>query len=684
MENSITNKISLLTVYDGSETARMIDRIIKKHQHRFSLEQVHSGYSAINTIKEKDFDCILLDNNLPDTSGIEIIEKIKKMNITIPVIIFTGENGEDFGPKAIKAGAFEYFSKPLVDVKNLFDFLLHSIQKSVLQKKNNEKRKKAKKITDDAEERFRDVIDSSPLMVLRFLPGDKTITFVNEGCCNYLNMDRIDILGESLMKFVPESDQKRFHDLLYSLSPEDPTGTYENYSFKNNEKRYLVWTVQGLFDHDSSIIEYQAIGGDWTDLKLAEEIEWFQSEWENFATTLRSIDDGIITTDTERKVVLVNRIAEEVTGWKQQDAIGMPVEKVFNVIYEDGVDVLNGSLDLEPILVACDGEKKHITFSYSEVNNKQGENIGDIIVFNDITDKKRMEKELYNQRVYLQSILDSQSNMIIVADKNEILHTNESFLDFFNYQKLDDFRKRYTCVTDVCIESEGYISKSKENHWIETVLNSHNLQNLMAFQPNGFDSPRIFSVHVSKLSIDEERYVIVFSDVTQLERRTQDLEKKATLDSLTKVYNRRKFNEILAQQIEAAKICETDLSLIFFDIDNFKKINDTYGHQVGDIILIMLTNAVKTSIRKTDLLARWGGEEFITLLPCTNLEDARKIAEKVRGRVEEINFDIVGTVTCSFGVTIFDSEENIDNFIERADKALYRAKENGRNRVETS
>ncbi len=154
----------------------------------------------------------------------------------------------------------------------------------------------------------------------------------------------------------------------------------------------------------------------------------------------------------------------------------------------------------------------------------------------------------------------------------------------------------------------------------------------------------------------------------------------ATIDPLTKVYNRLKFDEILQTEIERAKRYKTSFSLIMFDIDDFKKINDTFGHQVGDFILKEMARLVKKNIRATDFLARWGGEEFMVLAPHTNITCAEKLACKLKIVIENHDFKI-GKITASFGVTEYEEGDTPNSIIHRADEALYQAKNKGKNQV---
>jgi diguanylate cyclase (GGDEF)-like protein len=158
-------------------------------------------------------------------------------------------------------------------------------------------------------------------------------------------------------------------------------------------------------------------------------------------------------------------------------------------------------------------------------------------------------------------------------------------------------------------------------------------------------------------------------------------ERLAETDPLTKIYNRLKFDNIFISEILRAQRYETALSLIMFDIDNFKQINDNYGHHVGDEVLIETTKVVSGNIRETDIFARLGGEEFAILTPNTDMEYARKLSERLRAAIESAICKEMLTVTCSFGVAEFREGDTADTLSKRADKALYEAKKSGKNRV---
>ena len=164
------------------------------------------------------------------------------------------------------------------------------------------------------------------------------------------------------------------------------------------------------------------------------------------------------------------------------------------------------------------------------------------------------------------------------------------------------------------------------------------------------------------------------------------IRKLADYDALTNIYSRVKFNEMLPYYINRALQYNEKLSIILFDIDHFKMINDTYGHNIGDSVLKELTGVVKSiikdmNIRQNTIFSRWGGEEFVILVQFKTKEETYKLANYIRKEIDRYNFEIVKDVTCSFGVTDFRSSDTKIDMFHRVDNALYRAKRGGRNRV---
>ena len=199
----------------------------------------------------------------------------------------------------------------------------------------------------------------------------------------------------------------------------------------------------------------------------------------------------------------------------------------------------------------------------------------------------------------------------------------------------------------------------------------------------------------NKLSLQEISYLEELSNqsATTINRANvyAEILKHATLDALTGFYNRRQLEERIKQEISSSKRQKTPLCAIMTDIDFFKRVNDTYGHAVGDLVLKTVSKVMRSQLREYDIAGRYGGEEFAVLLPFTKIEEARMVAERLRKSIEDKVIDISKInpeanekeirVTISLGVYEFKPEDKEEDLLKNADRALYKAKESGRNRV---
>ncbi len=162
----------------------------------------------------------------------------------------------------------------------------------------------------------------------------------------------------------------------------------------------------------------------------------------------------------------------------------------------------------------------------------------------------------------------------------------------------------------------------------------------------------------------------------------EQLKHLAVTDKLTGLYNRTKLDEIMKEELNRAKRYHHTFGLVLMDFDNFKHINDSYGHQVGDEVLIEISTLITNHLRSSDKVVRWGGEEFIIIYLDVTHDEMQNLAEGLRQKIENHRFKTVGTCTASLGVTLYQDNDTIDTIIHRADQALYKAKTNGKNRIE--
>lgn len=170
----------------------------------------------------------------------------------------------------------------------------------------------------------------------------------------------------------------------------------------------------------------------------------------------------------------------------------------------------------------------------------------------------------------------------------------------------------------------------------------------------------------------------------QLKKFNYRLRHLSITDKLTNIYNRMKLDQQLDETFHLARRYKHEFSIILIDIDHFKRINDEYGHLIGDYALKALAQILSSNIRSVDTLGRWGGEEFLIICPEQTVDGGRLMAEKLRMIVAQHEFDYFTHLSCSFGVAAFAKDQTVDGLLKRADRALYKAKNQGRNQVSTT
>lgn len=288
------------------------------------------------------------------------------------------------------------------------------------------------------------------------------------------------------------------------------------------------------------------------------------------------------------------------------------------------------------------------------------------------------QKKIENKNRFINQVLDNICQFVMIVKDGEVAYMNLQFLTYVGSPDIEAFKVRGGFKNILVVKEDSFYKDKTLQQWVEEVLHNKEHQYVVYMQTDrGVNS---FIARASQTN-NEDGILVTFSDVTDLEREKEHFTELATTDPLTGIYNRKKFNDELEKEIERVKRYRTKLSLIFFDIDHFKRVNDTYGHPVGDTVIQTIAKIVSADTRKGDIFARYGGEEFVILVPENDDGGAFALAEKLRAKIEAHNFSGVGRVTCSFGVADYKEGKDGADLIKRADKALYTAKNSGRNCV---
>jgi len=300
---------------------------------------------------------------------------------------------------------------------------------------------------------------------------------------------------------------------------------------------------------------------------------------------------------------------------------------------------------------------------------------GFIWVIQDISDYERLEAD---QRLLARVFESSQA--IMITDANEIIErVNPAFTRITGYSPEQAIGRTPRILKSGRHGSAFYAgifqALRQEGHWEGEVWNR---------RANG----EIFPVWqtISRVQDDSgqvtQHYIALFRDISEQKRLEAELEYQATFDRLTGAYNRQGTESYLERELERSRRHDHAMSLAMLDVDLFKEVNDRHGHDVGDRVLKGVIRRTLETVRETDLVGRWGGEEFLLVLPETDAEAAARLAERVRRTVGEEAYEGVGRISVSLGVAELAPGETIEALVKRADEALYRAKQGGRDRVD--
>ena len=294
---------------------------------------------------------------------------------------------------------------------------------------------------------------------------------------------------------------------------------------------------------------------------------------------------------------------------------------------------------------------------------------------------ERAAQELKKSQEQLQLLfqaIEQMHEMVQITDTDgNIIYVNPAAEKATQYSK-----EELIGTNNRLLKSGEHSNKFYKKFW-KNILSGEIYQNV--FVNKRKDGSLYYDEKIISPLKDEDgnihHFVSTSRDITQRISLEKKLQKLATRDSLTGAYNRYKMATLIEEEIKRAKRYGENFSLLMLDIDKFKNVNDTYGHDVGDYILQELSRIVLKTIRKTDSFGRWGGEEFMLLAPHTNAEQAVELAQKIRKNIEEHSFMHVKKVTLSIGVTQYKKDEKEKALLKRVDQALYEAKANGRNQV---
>lgn len=401
--------------------------------------------------------------------------------------------------------------------------------------------------------------------------------------------------------------------------------------------------------------------------------------------------------DPMGRVVLWNKAAEEISGYQRDEVLGS--DEIWPWLYPDDDDRARIRARAEEILrdegevvgyetriTTKDGSQRRISWNSRSLRNEDGEIVGSIAIGQDVTDIREAETTIRQHERQLSTLMDNLPGMA--------------------YRCLYDEYWTMLFVSSGCRDLTGYEPDELVNNarvsFVELITEDANERNLKTVE-SAIGNAEPFSLEYAIVRKDGQRIWVwergravedngdlvlegIILDISDRKALEEELSELATLDPLTGLYNRREMSRLLDEEVARAKRYDRALSLLWIDFDHFKAINDDYGHAAGDSVLKATSTLLADSVRSVDMIGRFGGEEFVILLPEMDRNEASETAERLRSLISETPQPLgdgrTVPLTISIGVSVFPGNGADSGMLcAAADKAMYQAKSNGRNQV---
>jgi len=289
------------------------------------------------------------------------------------------------------------------------------------------------------------------------------------------------------------------------------------------------------------------------------------------------------------------------------------------------------------------------------------------------------DKEVKEGRALFEALFQMIPDPVIITtlEEGKLVAYNDAFASFFR-DKEKITLDQGTDSVDLYFEldkRELLVEKLKRNGFCENIEMEIAGADKMA-------EPYLCLVSCRLFKMAEKPYILcLIRDTSEIKKLEKEIRQSAITDKLTQVYNRLRMDEILEMEMDRSERTKRPFAVMMIDIDAFKTVNDTYGNRIGDAVIVECANIIKANIRSTDSVGRWSGGEFLVLLPETDQNGARVLAEKLRALIADYQFTNIGRLTASFGISAFKKDLLSAGIISRTDAAVRKAKENGGNQI---
>jgi len=416
---------------------------------------------------------------------------------------------------------------------------------------------------------------------------------------------------------------------------------------------------------------------------IVQSVDFFQEYWvQQFLNSFEHTMDSVVITSTspEEHFLYVNEAFKKKTGYTEKELLGKSPRilqgpktdrKTLDTLKQNlknGEDFFGTATNYRK-----DGTEYIVHWHITALKNQAAETIAYISYQKEITQEHFNESELK----LLSSAIDRTNQLVSITDLNgKIVYVNSAFCKKYDYQK-EYLIGKYIKIVKSGIHNDSFY----KNLW-ETITAGNTYNGILT---NKTKDGKLFTEQktISQLKDKDGNinfYVSVGNDITEVLKKSDEYKELAYKDSLTQIANRLQLDTVIKRKLLFKKNGRDTFSIIMIDIDNFKYVNDTYGHDKGDLVLKNLSKIIAAELRHNDLFARWGGEEFVILID-DSMQNSQKIAQKVRIAIEKKLTVEVTNITISLGITQLQKDDTYDTLFKRVDSALYKSKQSGKNRV---
>ncbi|MGI6286014.1 diguanylate cyclase [Neomoorella humiferrea] len=660
----------ILIVEDSKLQARITADILSRHG--YSTDFADTAEGTLKKISSPEGpDLILMDIDLGEgMNGASLAKHLQQIK-DVPVVFLTAMSTPEVLEQVRKVARYGYVLKGAPE-----QVLVSTVEMAL----------KLHEIISQAR-MYRRIFEESLTEVYIF--HLKTLKFlaVNRGARENLGYTMEELREMTPLDLKPELDFPKFKALLDPLlKGEQEKVVFETVHRRKDGTTYPVEVHLQQFEHMGEKVGTAVVIDLTVRRRMEEELVKSRQEYLELA---EDAPIGILKCDRRGNITYVNQKVPEILGSPSIEETKKINLLTFHQMIKFGLsqrleDCLqnNRSDTYEVHYESKWGKKVWLRVHVKPLANKN-EVTGAQMIIDDITQKKRLEEENRRREERLRLMLKGiPSPAWLISRERRILAQNKAAAELFGTKEGDycwqgihggeylpkEYREAIEKTGVPLPGTKCYFCRGDEALAANEPVNSE-----VEFAEGVWDTWWVPQ--------GEDVYVHYAVDVTRYKKMEEELYRLSITDPLTGVYNRRYFIQTLEQEIERVRRSGQPLSVIMADLDHFKNINDRFGHAVGDQVLKAMAASFKERLRKTDCLARWGGEEFVILLPDTTAEGGALLAEDLRRRLSQMEIPGVGHVTASFGVTGYLPGDTVDTIIQRVDDMMYQAKGKGRNCV---